>query len=104
MKNNGWLILLSLLVLGLLACSAPQHQQGGFAYEKSKEPERITVDESLSKMQRQEPVTFIDSRSDTAWMEARKKIPGAIRVGNNEQLKRVARTLPKDGFIITYCT
>jgi len=101
MKTFKRLILLSLVAFGLLACGSSQKAGQDHA---ANDPERITIDQVLTKMERGEPITFLDSRNDHAWSQAGDKIPGAIRVSNNGHLQQLIKELPKNRFIVTYCT
>lgn len=67
------------------------------------EPARITIAEVMERMDRGEPILFIDTRSPTAWNESDVKLPGAIRMHYTEIEQRL-RELPKDRLIVTYCT
>jgi len=64
---------------------------------------RITVDEVKERMARGEQFAFVDSRNPTAWAEADKKLPNAIRVPA-EELEQHLNEIPKDRTVITYCT
>ena len=101
MKILKRLIILSLVTFGLLACGHAQQNEQDHA---SNDPERITIDQVLARMDRGEAITFLDSRNDHAWSQAGSIIPGALRVSNNEHLRKLIKDLPKDSFIVTYCT
>lgn len=64
---------------------------------------RVTVDEIKARMDRGEAFTFVDTRNPTAWGEADKKLPGAIRVPSNEVAQHFDQ-IPRDRTVITYCT
>lgn len=106
MNLKKWSAIPVLLLLGLLACATPPAEHAGHdhATEPVGEPERISIDQVLARMQRGEPIVFLDSRRVDAWDQATTKIPDAIRVGNNEQLAAVMQELSRDDFIVTYCT
>jgi rhodanese-related sulfurtransferase len=70
---------------------------------QSIEATRITVDEVKERLDRGEQFTFVDSRNPTAWAEAEKKLPNAIRVPA-EELEQHLDEIPKDRTVITYCT
>ena len=101
MKTLRQLTLLSLMAFGLLASG---HAQQTGQDHAANDPERITIDQVLAKMERGEPITFLDSRNDHAWGQADRIIPGALRVSNNGHLRGLIKDLPKDSFIVTYCT
>ncbi len=66
-------------------------------------PPRIRAGELLRRMQWNEPITIIDTRSPEAWGKSDRKIRGAVRmtVGEiEEQLDRI----PNDRPVVTYCT
>ena len=67
------------------------------------EPQRISAQEVAHRLERNEPIVFVDARNPTAWAEARTMIPGAIRVPEDELAKRLA-AIPRDQTIVTYCT
>jgi rhodanese-related sulfurtransferase len=67
------------------------------------EPTRVTVDEVKERMERGEPVAFLDTRNPQAWGEAETKLPGAIRVPADE-LEGHLDEIPRDRVVITYCT
>jgi rhodanese-related sulfurtransferase len=64
---------------------------------------RVTVDEVKARMDRGEPLVFLDTRNPTAWGEADTKLPGAIRMPVDEVERRLGE-IPRDRAIITYCT
>ncbi len=64
---------------------------------------RVTVDEVKERMERGEPLAFVDTRNPQAWGEADTKLPGAIRVPAAE-LESHLDEIPKDRTVITYCT
>ncbi len=103
MNSLKWAVVLCLAVFGLLACGPTQAQHAGHS-ETTDTPERITIDKILTKMQSGEQIVFLDSRNDHAWSQATSKIPGALRVSNNGHLRQLINELPKDQFVVTYCT
>jgi rhodanese-related sulfurtransferase len=64
---------------------------------------RVTVDELKERMDRGEQFAFVDTRNPTAWGQANKKLPGAIRVPADEVEKHFEE-IPTDRTVITYCT
>ncbi len=64
---------------------------------------RITTDEVSERMNRGEQFTFVDTRNPTAWGEADKKLPNAVRVPAGEVAQHL-NEIPKDRAVITYCT
>ncbi|MBD0324868.1 MAG: hypothetical protein ICV68_00470 [Pyrinomonadaceae bacterium] len=67
------------------------------------EPTRVTVDEVKERMDRGEPVVFLDNRNPQAWGEADTILPGAIRVPADE-VEQHLDEIPRDRAVITYCT
>jgi rhodanese-related sulfurtransferase len=67
------------------------------------EATRVTVDEVKERMDRGEPILFLDTRNPTAWHESDVKLPGALRVPADE-VEQHLKEIPRDRAIITYCT
>jgi rhodanese-related sulfurtransferase len=67
------------------------------------EATRVTVDEVKERMDRGEPLVFVDTRNPQAWSEAETKLPGAIRVPADE-VEQHLKEIPHDRTVITYCT
>lgn len=67
------------------------------------ELKRITVKEVKEKMDKDEPVLFIDTRNPRDWSESDVKLPGALRIHFSELEKHLDK-LPRDRSIVTYCT
>jgi rhodanese-related sulfurtransferase len=65
--------------------------------------DRITIDEVKKKMDRGEPILFIDTRNSHDWSESDVKLPGALRIHFSELEQRLDE-LPRDRLIVTYCT
>lgn len=105
MKTQTLIAILSLTLFGLLAC-APSTQMAEHTHPEvtANELERITISQVLARLNRGEPIVFLDSRNEVDWGLADTKIPGAIRVGNNEQLSQRLVEMPKEQFIVPYCT
>lgn len=105
MKLYKLLTILSVMFFWLLGCAPSPHQAEHIhSTASANEPERITINQVLGRLTRGEPVIFLDSRNEVDWGLADTKIPGAIRVGNNEQLSQRLVELPKDQYIVPYCT
>lgn len=71
--------------------------------EQAMEATRVTVTEVRERMDRDEPFTFLDTRSPKAWDESNEKLPGAIRVPADEVAQHLDE-IPRDRVVITYCT
>jgi rhodanese-related sulfurtransferase len=67
------------------------------------EATRVTVDEVKERMERGEPLAFVDTRNPKAWGESDAKLPGAIRVLAGEVEEHLDE-IPRDRAVITYCT
>jgi len=67
------------------------------------EPSKITVQEVHQRMQRGEPLVFLDARNPHAWGASDLKLPGALRVPANEVEQHLPE-IPKGRTIVTYCT
>ena len=64
---------------------------------------RVTADEVKQRIDRGEPVIFVDARNPQAWSQSREKLPGAIRVPADEVSRHLGE-IPKDRHVVTYCT
>jgi rhodanese-related sulfurtransferase len=64
---------------------------------------RVTVDEVRARMDRGEPLVFVDARSAESWGKARTQIPGSVRVPPDDAAAH-ADGVPRGRAIITYCT
>ena len=64
---------------------------------------RSSVDEVRQRLDRGEPVVFLDVRNPQAWASSDVKLPGAIRIPLDELPER-AGELPRDRPIVAYCT
>ena len=87
--------LITLLVLLVLAVPV---------YAQPDQPERLTVAQVQQQLEQGVEVTFIDSRHGPSWTTADTIIPGAIHIGTSEQLSTLVQQLPKESFIVAYCT
>lgn len=67
------------------------------------EATRVTVDEVKERMDRGEPLVFIDARNPQAWSEAETKLPNALRVPADE-VEQHLDEIPRDRAVVTYCT
>lgn len=100
------------LMLAWLAACAPPPQHGshehnhdhGATTAATNDPAAITIDQLRQKMEQGTAIVFIDTRNELAWQTSETQIPGSIRISNNEQLAELVKELPKDSFIVAYCT
>lgn len=73
-------------------------------FADAHDPVRMTPVEVMEKMNGGEEILFLDTRNTRDWANAKRMIPGAIRIGSSEILTRVAKETPRERLIITYCT
>ena len=105
MKPLVPLKLLVMLGVFLFGCSQGGNPSDpGHLSVSATVPERITIEQVEQKLQSGEPIVFLDSRNDVDWAKGTTKIPGATRVRSNEDLANIIKMVPKDQFIVTYCT
>ena len=64
---------------------------------------RVTVDEVKTRLDRGEPLVFVDARSQESWGKSDKQVPGSIRVPPDEAAGHLGE-IPRGRAIITYCT
>jgi len=64
---------------------------------------RVSAHEVKARMERGDPLVFIDARNAKAWDESPVKMPGAIRVPADE-VDRHLQGIPHNRPIIPYCT
>ena len=64
---------------------------------------RVTAHEVEARIDRDEPILFVDARDEKAWAASSLKLPGAVRV----EADRVAdhlHEIPRGRGIVPYCT
>lgn len=67
--------------------------------------DRITLDELDDLLRRGEPVFILDARKDDAYRDSATRAAGAIRVPPDRAVETVsALGLPKDAWLVSYCT
>lgn len=64
---------------------------------------RVTVDEVKERLDRGEPIAFIDARGQEAWSKSDVQIKGWIRIPADDVAKRLG-DIPRDRSIVVYCT
>jgi rhodanese-related sulfurtransferase len=64
---------------------------------------RITADEVKVRVDRGEPIAFVDARTGPAWTEAETKLPRAVRVPPDDIEPHIDE-LPRDRTIVVYCS
>lgn len=67
------------------------------------EPTKVTVDDVFGRLERGEPLFFVDARSPKAWDASDVKLPQALRAPVGEIASRL-REIPHDRPIVVYCT
>ena len=61
------------------------------------------MDEVRTRLDRGEPLVFVDARSPDSWGKAKTQIPGSVRVPPDEAAAH-AGSVPRGRAVITYCT
>lgn len=89
---TGVLMLLAILLSSVLIASA------------ADQPPRIMVDEVKAKMDSGQDILFLDTRNGSAWSGSNQMIPGAVRVRGDADFSAILAKVPKETFIVTYCT
>ncbi len=69
----------------------------------AEDADRISISE-LTRMQTTEPVVIIDTRTQSQWQHATDKIPGAVRLENQNDLQQFIFDIGPRTAIVTYCT
>jgi rhodanese-related sulfurtransferase len=64
---------------------------------------RVTMEEVKSRIDRGEPIFFIDSRGEQAWSSSDVKIRGAMRIPPENAASLLSK-VPKDRSVVIYCT
>jgi len=64
---------------------------------------RISPAEVKKRIDRGEPVLFIDARNQHDYSASEVKLPGALRIHYTE-MEQHLNELPRDRLIVTYCT
>jgi rhodanese-related sulfurtransferase len=67
------------------------------------EIKRINPDEVKKRLDKGEPIFFIDTRNQHDWGASEVKIPGARRIHYSELMQHLDE-IPRDRLIVTYCT
>lgn len=67
--------------------------------------DRITLDELDDLLRRGETVFILDARKDDAYRDSATRAAGAMRVPPDRAVETVsALGLPKDAWLVSYCT
>jgi rhodanese-related sulfurtransferase len=64
---------------------------------------RVTAHEVEARIDRDEPILFIDARDERAWTESDLKLPGAVRV-EADRVRDHLHEIPRGRGIVPYCT
>jgi len=83
--------------------SEPRSEAESLVQKSLPEPTRITVEEVKARLDRGEPIAFLDTRAPEDWEKSDVKIKGAIRVPAKE-VECYLDQIPRDRSIVTYCT
>jgi rhodanese-related sulfurtransferase len=67
------------------------------------EVSRVTAEEVKARVDRGEPVLFVDSRSASSWSESDVTIPGSVRVPPDDAAAHI-KDVPHGRSIVTFCT
>ena len=67
------------------------------------EAHRIDVAEVTRRLDADEPLLFLDTRSPSDWERADRKVTGAMRVPADDVANHLD-AIPRDRTIITYCS
>lgn len=82
---------------------AHTHNHADHAAGDATEAERITVEQLKASIEKNEPVTILDVRSEGSYESSDKKIKGAVRILTDEIESRL-KEIPRDKPVVTYCT
>ena len=63
---------------------------------------RVTAHEVEARIDREEPILFIDARDEKAWTESNLKLPGAVRV-EADRVRDHLHEIPRGRGIVPYC-
>lgn len=64
---------------------------------------RVTVAEVKERMDRGEPILFLDTRSVKSWSDSDVRIPGSMRVPPDDVAQHL-QEIPQNRSIVTWCT
>jgi rhodanese-related sulfurtransferase len=81
----------------------PRSESESVVRQHLPETPRVTVDEVKARLDRGEPIVFLDTRAPDAWEKSDVRVKGAIRVPPDE-VDRHLHEIPRDRSIVTYCT
>ena len=70
---------------------------------QTTEARRISAGDAKARLERGEPIVFLDSRNPKAWAESDVKLPGAIRV-EADRVRDHLSEIPRGRPIVAYCT
>jgi rhodanese-related sulfurtransferase len=69
------------------------------------EATRVTADEVLARLERGEPLVFVDARKEEEWDKSGEMLPGAVRLAPEVRDEQETLPLiPQNRGVITYCT
>ena len=68
------------------------------------EATRVTADEVLTRLERGEPLVFVDARNEEEWTSSGETLPGAVRLAPEVRDEQETLPLiPRDRGVITFC-
>lgn len=82
---------------------AHNHNHADHAADHATEANRITVEQLKASIEKNEPVTIIDVRSEGSYESSDTKIKGSVRMQTDEIESRM-KEIPPDRLVVTYCT
>jgi rhodanese-related sulfurtransferase len=66
------------------------------------EPTKVTAEQARRAIDADQRVIFLDVRSEPDWVQADRKLPGAIRVPA-DQLDQFFNIIPQNEMVVPYC-
>jgi rhodanese-related sulfurtransferase len=100
-------IIIGAAIAGVGAAGVQDPAQAKHDQTKSPEVERITAEELMAKMAKNEAVTIVDMRAIDSFVQSTDKIKGAIHMKARRLHYRLSfspfKELPRDREIVTYC-
>lgn len=92
---------------GINSCQSPKFLQAQTAHAAIPAVEFISTEELKGKLSRNEPVTIIDVRGTSSYVDSDNTIKGSIHVKLRRLKSRLAfpplKKVPRDGDVVTYC-
>lgn len=67
------------------------------------QPTKVTAEQVKRTLDADQPVAFLDVRSEDDWIHATRKLPGALRVPP-DRVADYFNVIPHDRLVVTYCS